>query len=92
MMAEACANIEDGNLDAACSLLDAALQKCDGADPDFLAGEALGDLEDQTLAMRMALCGDPGRVSVRTSPKSETVSISVPATWGLMKALYDTNP
>jgi len=92
MMTEACASIEEGNLDAACALLDAALKKCDGGAPDFLVGEALGELEEQTMAMRLALCGDPGRVNVRTSPKTETTSVSVPATWGLMKALYDTNP
>jgi len=92
MMAEACANIEAGNLDAACALLDAALQKCDGSDPDFVVGEALAELESQTVAMRMDLCGDPGRINVRTSPESEATPLSIPATWGLLKALYDTNP
>lgn len=87
MIVEVCSALDAGDDTTACDYLRAALKKCDGQDPDFVAGDAAPELESRLQTLRGDVCWDDTPRSEVTGSKSTSVT-PIPLTWGLLKTMY----
>lgn len=95
MLEDVCELLDAGLLDEACSKLNVVHRKCDGDDGDFVAGEATEELRSRILEIGVEFCdGDESEEipSGRGSTYAQSNgTFSFKISWGIMKALYDTN-